>query len=104
MKLNLQGENRYILFAVFTFPYSLHQVCFISLKEDSQNFSDIFSRFTDRVGGTPTELLVDNMRLARKKQTDSSKEKQLTRLFNELADYYQFNVRFCANQAPNQKS
>ena len=104
MKLNLQGINRHILFAVFTFPYSLHQVCFVSLKEDSQNFSDIFLRFTERVGGTPTELLVDNMRLARKKQTDPSKEKELTRLFHELADYYQFNVRFCANQAPNQKS
>lgn len=104
MRLNYQGYNRQVVFAVFTFPYSLHQVCFISLKEDSQHFSDIFQRFIERVGGTPTELLVDNMRLARKKQTHPTKEKQLTRFFTELSEHYRFDVRFCANQSPNQKS
>ena len=62
-----------------------------------------FNQFVNDIGGIPPKLILDNMRIARLFSKANRSDQKLTTLFQELSDYFKFDVRFCAPHCPNQK-
>jgi len=103
MMINIAGKNKRVYFAVFYMPYSQYQVCIVTNRETSKHFSEVFLKFLSRVKGFGKEFVIDNMKIAKRVHDPNVKNKKLTLFFKEISEYYNFDVRFCANNCPNQK-
>jgi hypothetical protein len=103
MMINIAGKNKRVYFAAFYMPYSQYQVCLVTERETNRHFSEVFLRFVERVNGFSDEILIDNMKIAKKVHDPTVKDKNLTLFFKEISEHYNFSVRFCANNCPNQK-
>lgn len=103
LTMNVNNQNNKIYFAVFVHPYSLMQYGFVTDKESAEHFHYVYQQYLKRTKKISHQLLIDNMKIAKRTHDPTIKEKNLTRFFEELSDYYNFDIRFCAPNQPNQK-
>lgn len=103
LTMNVNNYNQKVFFAVFVHPYSLMQFGIVTDKENAEHFHHVFQKYLNRVNSISHQLVIDNMKIAKKTYDPTIKEKNLTRFFDELSRYYNFDIRFCAPNQPNQK-
>ena len=103
LTMNLNDHNRKIYFAVFTHPYSLMQFGFVTCKETAEHFNIAYHKYLHKTNKVAYQLLIDNMKIAKKSHVPTVTDTNLTLFFEELSNYYDFNIRFCTPEQPNQK-
>ena len=103
LTMNVNNRNKKVFFAVFVHPYSLMQIAFVTEKENAEHFHIVYHKYLNRVGKVSNQLVIDNMKIAKKTHDPRVTEKNLTIFFEELSTYYAFDIRFCAPEQPNQK-
>ncbi|NBG89521.1 IS21 family transposase [Isachenkonia alkalipeptolytica] len=102
LRLPFPHEDRIVYFAVFTFPYSNFDFCYVSLKQDSKAFVDGFNAFVKKIGKVPPKVVFDNMKIAKDHRTEK-KNATVSKMLKELSNHYSFEVQFCTPYSPWQK-
>ncbi|NQZ78658.1 MAG: IS21 family transposase [Ekhidna sp.] len=102
-RLQLAGEQKRVMMAVFTCCYSNYRQAYLFHRQDMQSFLQAHVQFFEDFGRVPQEVVYDNMRVAVGKFSYDPKEKEATDSLLKLSSYYLFNYRFCNAYKGNEK-
>jgi transposase len=101
IKLFLDGAMRKIQVAVFVSAYSNDIYAVLFYRQNTESFLQAHADYLDYLGGSPRQMVYDNMRVAVKRLAGS--EKEPTEALLKLATYYSFDFRFCNIRKGNEK-
>jgi len=102
VKLQIGGVWRPYQLAVFTMAWSNYRYAYLYHRQNTQSFQQSHIRFFEHLGGTPLQLVYDNMRVAVKRFVGPN-EKEATEGLLGMSMYYQFDFRFCNVRRANEK-
>ncbi len=101
IKLFLDGQLRKIQAAVFVSAYSNDLYAVLFYRQNTECFLQAHADYLEYLGGTPRQLVYDNMKVAVKKLAGT--EKEPTEALLKLSAYYGFDFRFCNIRKGNEK-
>ena len=101
IKLFLDGVMGKINVAVFVSAYSNDIYAVLFYRQNTESFLHAHADYLDYLGGSPKQMVYDNMRVAVKKLAGS--EKEPTDALLQLSTYYSFDFRFCNIRKGNEK-
>lgn len=90
--LTINGKQRKVYMAVFTFSYSNGRYAWLFTHQNSLAFMESHRNFFQRVKGVPVQMVYDNMRVAVRSFVG---EKQPTDTLLNMKNFYGFGYRFC---------
>ena len=101
IKLFLDGAMRKIQVAVFVSAYSNDIYAVLFYRQNTECFLQAHADYLEYMGGSPRQMVYDNMRVAVKRLAGS--EKEPTDALLQLSTYYSFDFRFCNIRKGNEK-
>ena len=102
VKLEIGGELKSYQLAVFTLAWSNYRFAALYPRQHTQSFQQSHVLFFEHLGGVPSQMVYDNMRVAVKRFVGPS-EKEPTDALLGMSMYYQFDFRFCNVRKGNEK-
>lgn len=93
VKLYIQGKLQRFYMAVFTFSHSNGRYAWLFRHQNTLAFMESHRNFSHEVGGVPSMMVYDNMRLAIKEFVGA--EKKPTEALLRLSNFYSCHYRFC---------
>ena len=103
VRLNLGGQLKRLMLAVFTSAYSNHRYALLFYRQDMVSFLSAHVAYFIAVGGVAGELVYDNMRVAVRRFACRNEDKEATADLLRLSAYYGFRYRFCNARRGNEK-
>ena len=103
VKIDINGQPKQMMLAVFTCTYSNHRWARLYYRQDMASFLDAHAHYFTASQGIPQQLVYDNMRVAVKKFTLRNADKLPTDDLLKLCTYYTFDYRFCNARRGNEK-
>lgn len=103
VRLNLGGQLKRLMLAVFTSAYSNHRYALLFYRQDMVSFLSAHAAYFTAVGGVAGELVYDNMRVAVRRFACRNEDKEATEDLLRLSAYYGFRYRFCNARRGNEK-
>ena len=97
VKLYIGGKLQRFYMAVFTFSHSNGRYAWLFRHQNTLAFMESHRNFLREVGGAPTVMVYDNMRVAIKEFAGA--EKKPTETLLRLSNFYCFHYRFCNARA-----
>jgi len=101
IKLFLAGTLRKIQVAVFVSAYSNDIYAVLFYRQNTECFLEAHADYLDYMGGSPKQMVYDNMKVAVKRLAGT--EKEPTDALLKLSMYYGFDFRFCNIRKGNEK-
>ncbi len=102
VKLKIDGVKKVYQLAVFTLAWSNYRFAFLYARQHTQSFQQSHVLFFEHLGGIPSQMVYDNMRVAVKRFVGPT-EKEPTDALLGMSMYYQFDFRFCNVRKGNEK-
>ncbi len=103
VRLQLGGQLKRLMLAVFTSAYSNHRYALLFYRQDMISFLSAHVAYFAAVAGVAGELVYDNMRVAVRRFACRNEDKQATEDLLRLSAYYGFRYRFCNARRGNEK-
>lgn len=97
VKLYIGGKLQRFYMAVFTFSHSNGRYAWLFRHQNTLAFMESHRNFFREVGGAPSVMVYDNMRVAIKEFVGA--EKKPTEALLRLSNFYCFHYRFCNARA-----
>jgi hypothetical protein len=97
VKLYIAGKLQRFYMAVFTFSHSNGRYAWLFRHQNTLAFLESHRNFFREVGGSPTMMVYDNMRVAIKEFVGA--EKKPTEALLRLSNFYRCHYRFCNARA-----
>ena len=97
VKLYIRGKQQRFYMAVFTFSHSNGRYAWLFRHQNTLAFMESHRNFFKEVGGAPSVMVYDNMRVAIKEFVGA--EKKPTEALLRLSNFYQCHYRFCNARA-----
>lgn len=97
VKLYIRGKQQRFYMAVFTFSHSNGRYAWLFRHQNTLAFMESHRNFFKEVGGVPSVMVYDNMRVAIKEFVGA--EKRPTEALLRLSNFYQYHYRFCNARA-----
>lgn len=97
VKLYIGGKLQRFYMAVFTFSHSNGRYAWLFRHQNTLAFMESHRNFFHEVGGAPTMMVYDNMRVAIKEFVGA--EKKPTEALLRLSNFYRCHYRFCNARA-----
>ncbi|WP_238319367.1 helix-turn-helix domain-containing protein [Bacteroides propionicifaciens] len=102
VKLYIRGKQQRFYMAVFTFSHSNGRYAWLFRHQNTLAFMESHRNFFKEVGGAPSVMVYDNMRVAIKEFVGA--EKKPTEALLRLSNFYQCHYRFCNARAGWEKA
>jgi len=103
VRLQLGGQLKRLMLAVFTSAYSNHRYALLFYRQDMVSFLSAHVAYFTAVGNVAGELVYDNMRVAIRRFACRNRDKKATEELLRLSTYYGFRYRFCNVRRGNEK-
>ena len=103
VRLELGGQAKRLMLAVFTSAYSNHRYAQLFYRQDMVSFLSAHVSYFTAANGVAGELVYDNMRVAVRRFACRNEDKEATEALLRLSAYYGFRYRFCNVRRGNEK-
>lgn len=103
VRLQLNGQTKRLMLAVFTSAYSNHRYARLFYRQDMVSFLSAHTGYFSAVGVVAGQVVYDNMRVAVRRFACRNTDKEPTEQLLRLSSYYGFHYRFCNVGRGNEK-